>query len=166
MGAIKIIKNSNIVTPTQQKIQARLPLFINNQRIKERSRPPIIIDNSQPFKISNLNVLNLVRLNPYFSSITKVWYSEKGISIIWKKKNKIPIIPLAGVDNNLFNEAKEIGLDRNIKKLEKIVTINSNEIPVFSKKEVESAIKTKTKISVKVGPNNVHDILDSLGENH
>ena len=81
------------------------------------------------------------------------------------EKNKIPIIPLAGVDNNLFNEAKEIGLERNIKKLEKIVTINSNEVPVFSKKEVESAIKTKKRISVKVGPNNVHDILDSL-ENH
>jgi len=47
-----------------------------------------------------------------------------------------------------------------------MVTINSNEIPAFSKKEVESAIKTKKKISVQVGPNNVHDILDSLEENH
>ena len=47
-----------------------------------------------------------------------------------------------------------------------MVTINSNEIPAFSKKEVESALKTKKKISMKLGPNNVHDILDSLGENH
>ena len=81
-------------------------------------------------------------------------------------KKKIPIIPLAGVDDNLFNDAKEIGLERNIKKLEKIVTISSNEIPIFSKKEVESALRTKKKISVQVGPNNVHDILDSLEENH
>ena len=100
-------------------------------------------------------------LSPLVFSTDFVDYSLKHVF----EKNKIPIIPLAGVDNNLFNEAKEIGLERNIKKLEKIVTINSNEVPVFSKKEVESAIKTKKKISVKVGPNNVHDILDSL-ENH
>jgi len=81
------------------------------------------------------------------------------------EKNKIPLLPLAGVDSNLFNEAKEIGLERNMKKLEKIVSITSNEIPEFSKKETELALKTKKKISVTLGPNNVHDILDSL-ENH
>ena len=32
-------------------------------------------------------------------------------------------------------------------------------------KNVDFALKTKKKITVKVGPNNVHDILDSL-ENH
>jgi len=92
-------------------------------------------------------------------------FIDNSLKQVFSKK-KIPIIPLAGVDENLFDEAKEIGLERNIKKLEKIVTINSNEIPVFSKKAVEYALKTKKKISVQVGPNNVHDILDSLEENH
>ena len=80
-------------------------------------------------------------------------------------KKKIPILPLTGVDSNLFDEAKEIGLKRNMKKLEKMIIITSNEIPPFVKKEVESALKTKKKITIQVGPNNVHDILDSL-ENH
>lgn len=80
-------------------------------------------------------------------------------------KKKIPILPLTGVDTSLFDEAKEIGLERNMKKLEKAVTITTNEIPPFSKKEVEFALKTKKKITIKIGPNNVHDILDSL-ENH
>ena len=80
-------------------------------------------------------------------------------------EKKIPILPLAGVDSNLFDEAKEIGLGRNIKKLEKSVSISTDEIPPFSKKEVESALATKKIITVQVGPNNVHDILDSL-ENH
>lgn len=92
-------------------------------------------------------------------------FIENSLKQVFEKK-KIPIVPLAGVDTNLFDEAKEIGLERNIKKLEKIVTISSNEIPVFPKKEVEFALKTKKKISVKIGPNNVHDILDSLEENH
>jgi len=92
-------------------------------------------------------------------------FIDNSLKRVFEKK-KIPIIPLAGVDDNLFDGAKEIGLERNIKKLEKLVTISSNEIPIFSKKEVESALKTKKKISVQVGPNNVHDILDSLEENH
>jgi adenylyl- and sulfurtransferase ThiI len=80
-------------------------------------------------------------------------------------KKKIPIVPLTGVDSSLFDEAKEIGLERNMKKIEKMVTISTNEIPSFSKKEVESALKTKKMITIQLGPNNVHDILDSL-ENH
>ena len=92
-------------------------------------------------------------------------FIENSLKQVFEKK-KIPIVPLAGVDTSLFDEAKEIGLERNIKKLEKIATISSNEVPVFSKKEVEFALKTKKKISVQVGPNNVHDILDSLEENH
>ncbi|MEX0861834.1 thiamine biosynthesis protein [Nitrosopumilus sp.] len=80
-------------------------------------------------------------------------------------KKKIPILPLTGVDTNLFDEAKEIGLERNIKKIEKLVTITTNEIPAFSKKDVEVALKTKKEITIQVGPNNIHDILDSF-ENH
>lgn len=82
------------------------------------------------------------------------------------RKNKIPILPLSGIDSNLFYDAKEIGLERNIKKLEKLVTMTSDEIPIYSKKEVDFAIKTKKTITVTVGPNNVHDILDSLNANH
>ena len=92
-------------------------------------------------------------------------FIENSLKQVYDKK-KIPIVPLAGVDSRLFDEAKEIGLERNIKKLEKLVTVSSDEIPAFSKKHVESALKTKKKISIQVGPNNVHDILDSFEENH
>ncbi|MCV0365651.1 MAG: thiamine biosynthesis protein [Nitrosopumilus sp.] len=92
-------------------------------------------------------------------------FIDNSLKSVFEKK-KIPIIPLSGVDVNLFDDAKEIGLERNLKKLENIVTITSKEVPDFAKKEVEFAIRTKKKISVKVGPNNVHDILDSFEENH
>jgi len=92
-------------------------------------------------------------------------FIDNSLNHVFSKK-KIPIIPLTGVDNQLFEEAKEIGLERNIKKLEKIVSITSNEIPIYSKTEVTSALKTKQIISLKLGPNNVHDILDSLEQNH
>jgi hypothetical protein len=98
-------------------------------------------------------------------SVFSIEFIDNSLKRVFEKK-QIPIVPLAGVDTNLFEEAKEIGLGGNNKKLEKIVTMNSNEVPVFSKKEVETALKTKKTVSVEVGPNNVHDILDSLGENH
>jgi hypothetical protein len=96
--------------------------------------------------------------------IFSVGFIDNSLKSVFGKK-KIPILPLTGIDANLFNEAKEIGLERNIKKMEKIVTITSDEIPVFSKKDVDTAVKTKRKITIQAGPNNVHDILDSL-ENH
>ena len=92
-------------------------------------------------------------------------FIDNSLNHVFSKK-KIPIIPLTGVDNQLFEEAKEIGLERNIKKLEKIVSITSNEIPIYSKTEITSALKTKQIISINLGPNNVHDILDSLEQNH
>jgi hypothetical protein len=102
-------------------------------------------------------------------SLLPLVFSSKFIDNSLKKvfeKKKIPIIPLAGVGTSLFNDAKEIGLENKIKKLEKIVTSRFDENTIFLKKEVEMSIKTKKVISIKVGPNNVHDILDSLEENH
>ena len=92
-------------------------------------------------------------------------FIDNSLKHVFEKK-KIPIVPLSGIDSDLFYEAKEIGLERNIKKLEKIVTITTNKIPIYAKKETDMALKTKKKISVNIGPNNIHDILDSLEENH
>jgi hypothetical protein len=36
----------------------------------------------------------------------------------------------------------------------------------FSSKIAEDAIKSKKTVTVEIGPNNIHDILDSLDENH
>ncbi len=91
-------------------------------------------------------------------------FIDNSLKIVFGKK-KIPLLPLTGIDTNLFIDAKEIGLERSIKKIEKAVVVTSNEIPTFSKKDVDIAVKTKMKITVQAGPNNVHDILDSI-ENH
>ena len=82
------------------------------------------------------------------------------------QKGKIPIIPLRGVDNNLFEDAKEIGLKEIGEKLRRKISTNAHEIPNITKTETENILKTKQVISVKIGPNNIHDILDSLNENH
>ncbi len=80
-------------------------------------------------------------------------------------RDKIPIMPLAGVDAGMWDDIKEIGQEKSIKRLEKLVTVTAQDIPVFAKKEVEYALRTKKKITIRAGHNNVHDILDSF-ENH
>jgi hypothetical protein len=82
------------------------------------------------------------------------------------QNNKLPIMPLNGVDAKLFEEAKEIGLEKQIPKMNKIILMNSKEIHKITGKEVKFALNTKKTVDVIIGPNNVHDILDSLEENH
>jgi hypothetical protein len=80
------------------------------------------------------------------------------------KKNFIPWLPLAGLDKDIFDNAKETGLEKNIMKIEKMASLkfNGKTSEREAQKIANQAIKTKKVVSVTVGPNNVHDILDSL----
>ena len=159
MNLVKMI-NQIIPRLVQEKIE--LDFFwlkIKSNGIKNYL---IYVNSVLELMLTQSNDRVSLALSPLIFSSNFIDYS---LNRIFEKK-KIPIMPLAGVDTNLLDDAKEIGLERNIKKLEKIVTTNSNEIPSFSRKEVEIAIKTKKIISIQIGLNNVHDILDSLEENH
>ena len=156
MNLAKII---NQIMPRLVKDKIELDFF--ELKIKQNG-----IKNYLTFVNSILEIM-LQHPSQYISlALSPLVFSTEFIATSQKRvfeNEKMPIVPLAGVDVSLFGEAKEIGLDRNMKKLEKAVIISSNEIPSFAKKEVENAVKTKKTISVELGPNNVHDILDSLG---
>ena len=92
-------------------------------------------------------------------------FIENSVKQIFSAK-KFPILPLEGIDMQLFQSAKEIGMEKNLKKLEKIIGISTDEIPQILKKTVDDSIKTKKIVTVTIGPNNVHDILDDLESNH
>lgn len=78
----------------------------------------------------------------------------------------IPVLPMSGIDDRLFSDAKEIGLEKNIQKIKKSISIKANQMPSSSSKIVNESIRSKKVVTIKVGPNNVHDILDSLDEDH
>ena len=54
----------------------------------------------------------------------------------------------------------------NVNKIEKLFAAKSIQFDDISNKELDSILNTKKVIDVIVGPNNVHDILDSFEENH
>ena len=71
----------------------------------------------------------------------------------------IPHIPLSGIDSEIIKNAKEIGMEKYISKIEKFMKTNfTKSKPKPNKKEKIS----KKIIKVRLGPNNVHTILDSL----
>ena len=84
-------------------------------------------------------------------------------------KNLIPYFPLSGLDDNVFESAKEIGLEKylpNIKKLGNIKFHSSKQPTKETEKIVLESIKNKKTVSVKIGPNNVHEILDEVRSDH
>jgi len=118
----------------------------------------ILINVSKENKINHVTVA----VSPLIFSLD---FIDKIIRRVFEN-NLIPILPITGIDENLFEDAKEIGLEKNISKMQKLISLNSSQVTSFSSKVVNESLKLKKIISVKVGPNNVHDILDSLDENH
>jgi len=84
-------------------------------------------------------------------------------------KSLIPYFPLSGLDDNVFETAREIGLEKyldNIKKLGNTKFNNSKYPAKEIEKIIHESIKNKKTISINVGPNNVHEILDEVRSNN
>ena len=84
------------------------------------------------------------------------------------QKNIIPHIPLSGLDENIIDCAKEIGLEKYLPRIAQLGKMKFNSVTIGKNaiKITQQALKTKRIVTVMVGPNNVHDILDSLKTNH
>ena len=75
----------------------------------------------------------------------------------------IPHISLSGIDSEIIKNAKEIGMEKYIIKIEKYMKTN------FTKSKSSPNKKEKISneiIKIRLGPNNVHTILDSLEIEH
>lgn len=85
------------------------------------------------------------------------------------KKNILPQIPLSGIDEDILTCTKEIGLEKYLSKIERLgkmkfksYTKNNNN----SQKIAQQMLKTKKVVTITIGPNNIHDIMDGLESNH
>jgi len=84
-------------------------------------------------------------------------------------KNLIPYFPLSGLDDNVFETAKEIGLEKYLSRIKKLGGSNFSNFKQSTKKIekiVKETVMSKKTVLVNVGPNNVHDILDEVRTDH
>ncbi len=89
------------------------------------------------------------------------WLIEQNLNII--TKNRLTSwIALAGLDYSIIETAKEIGLGKYLHKIEKFGVLKFTQTKIDQASMAQSVIKTHQSITVKIGPNNIHDILDSI----
>jgi hypothetical protein len=163
---MNLVKMINRIIPRLVKQEIILEFFnikINQSGMKNylvfvKSVLEIMIHEAKSNDIAYVSLA----LSPLMFSSDFIDYSMKHVF----ENEKLPITPLSGVDSKLFEDAKEIGLEKQISKLERLFLMNYNEIPNLSSKVIDFALKSKRTVIVKIGPNNVYDILDSLEVNH
>ncbi len=95
-------------------------------------------------------------------------FIENSIKQVFRN-NFTSLIPLSGLDDGIFEDAKELGLGKYLSKIEKLGEMSFSKqyaSKIEIKKIVENTLKKRKIVSIVIGPNNVHEILDSLEENH
>ena len=115
----------------------------------------ILIKSAKEKKISHISLATspLIYPSKYVETLQKRIFSA----------GMIPHIPLSGIDSEIMKNAKEIGMEKYISKIEKFLKINFTKSKT---KPVKNEKITKKIIKIKLGPNNVHTILDSLEIEH
>ena len=80
----------------------------------------------------------------------------------------IPFVPLSGIGLEIFENAKEIGFEKHVEKIEKILRtkIIEKRIKKLSERDIDGIIKSKKTAKVNLGPNVLHEILDTLQIKH
>ena len=114
-------------------------------------------------RIAKLNGIKRISLS-LSTLIHPIDFLEEMVMRVYNE-TLIPYLPLSGLDTNILESAKEIGLDKystKIKKNSKLMYHNTKQSRKKPKKIVEQAIMTRKNISIPMGANNVHDILDII----
>jgi len=162
---IELVKILNRILP--KTIQSKIELEFFHVDIKNSAKNIMLIVVAEILCfVAKSNKIRKVSL-----SLSPLIFPSNFINNIIKrvfKKNFIPWLPLAGLDRDIFDNAREIGLEKYIVKIEKMANLkfNGKAYEKEAQKIANQAIKTKKVVSVIVGPNNVHDILDSLKVDH
>ncbi len=100
--------------------------------------------------------------------IFPAWFVEYNAIRLFQK-NLIPWFPLTGIDNSIFETAKEIGLEKHLSKIESLCRLKftSKNIPKGKISKIsQMALKTRKSITITIGSKNIHDIIDSLKSKH
>lgn len=105
-------------------------------------------------------------------SLSPSIFPQSFIDIITNRVYQNHILPhmsLSGFDENILNQAKELGLEKYLTKIERLGKMKFDSIlkgKTNAQNLAQKALKTKRVVLVTTGPNNVHDILDSLKSKH
>ena len=99
--------------------------------------------------------------------IFPAWFIEYNAMQVFQK-GIIPWFPLSGMDNSIFDTAKEIGLGKHVSKIENLCKIKfKKDLPKDKINKISQiSLRDIKTITITLGSKNIHDIIDSLKSNH
>ena len=113
----------------------------------------ILLSRAEAFGIRRIAV-------PASSLIFPAYYVDHLVQKVFEAK-KIPVLPLVGLDSGIFEDMAELGMQRYAKRIARLPARGAKGAD-FAKKELGAALRSRQEITLRVGPNNVHDFLDAL----
>ena len=114
---------------------------------------------SKKISMVSLPVSPLVHPSSFTEHLTKNVFND----------GLIPHVPLSGLDESILTNAKEIGLEKYLGKIERLTKTKYTFQKITPKKLtslIDNGMNTRKIIQITLGPNNIHDILDSLKVKH
>jgi hypothetical protein len=150
-------------------VKSKIDLEFYKVRIDKKNSSLLLMQITTELLLHVANSDKIKRISLSLSPlIHPIDFLEDTIMQVYKKK-LIPYLPLSGLDSNVLTTAKEIGLGKylsKIKKYSKSKFYNPNKSHKEIKKITGITVGTRKVISVKVGPNNIHEILDKIVQKH
>ena len=99
-------------------------------------------------------------------AISPLIFPTKFVELLQKKvfdAKMMPHVSLSGIDSEILKNAREIGMEKYLSTIEKLSKKNFSNIKL---KKPTAKLQSMSKIKVSLGPNNIHDMLDSLEIEH
>ena len=150
-----------------------LPRFLRSEVEMEFYNMPKFGKNSEDVLSKNSLVTEILiksakekKIRYVSLAISPLIFESTYVEILLKQvfsAGLIPHIPLSGIDSEIIKNVKEIGMEKYISKIERFVKMDFEKLKLKSNKKIKMVKKT---IRVRLGPNNVHTILDSLEIEH
>ncbi len=159
-----LVKMINRILP--RMVQARVTLDFFKIPIRQQNaksiQTMIKITTQILCGVAKLEKIKRVSL-PLSPLAFPVWFIDENVNVVLQNRC-FPWIALSGIDDSIIRTAKDIGLGKHLHKIEKFGKIKFEKTgsDVKISDIVAKSMKTKKSITVTVGPNNIHDILDSI----
>jgi hypothetical protein len=165
---LNLVKIVNNLIPRTLKSKIEIEFFQISINGKSAKNYMLLVEAVTEIVLSAAILNHIKRVS---LAVSPLIFSQSFIDKISRKvyqKNIIPHIPLLGLDENILDCAKKIGLEKYLPQIEQLGKMKLNSVAVGKNaiKIAQQALETKRVVMVTVGPNNVHDILDSLKTNH
>ena len=153
----------------RRTINSKISLEFYRIHVNKKLLPLMLTEITAKILVRIATITNTKRISLAISPlIYPVDFVEGLIKQVYSN-NLIPYSPLSGLDDNVFETAKEIGLEKYLSRIKKLggsKFSNFKQSPKKIEKIVEETITSKKTVLVNVGPNNVHDILDEVRSDH